>query len=83
MIQKALSKQLDSSVTVLTVAHRLSTIKDYDKVVRPPSGSMLPCLLTLCPWQLVLDAGSKVRELYRRRRPCTNVHYAYRLSSAR
>ena len=35
MIQTAVRKQLDSSITVLTVAHRLSTIKDYDKVVRP------------------------------------------------
>ena len=33
MIQEALRKQLDEGVTVLTVAHRLSTIKDYDRVV--------------------------------------------------
>ena len=33
MIQDALRKQLDEGVTVLTVAHRLSTIKDYDRIV--------------------------------------------------
>ncbi|KAM5539773.1 hypothetical protein V8D89_006586, partial [Ganoderma adspersum] len=33
-IQTALRERLDPGVTVFTVAHRLSTIKDYDKVVR-------------------------------------------------
>ena len=33
MIQQALRKQLGQDVTVVTVAHRLSTIKEYDKVV--------------------------------------------------
>ena len=35
MIQTALREQLDPSITVITVAHRLTTIKDYDKVVCP------------------------------------------------
>ncbi|TBU52681.1 P-loop containing nucleoside triphosphate hydrolase protein [Dichomitus squalens] len=40
-IQLALRKQLDHKVTVITVAHRLSTIKDYDKVLVLDAGSVV------------------------------------------
>ena len=35
MIQKTLREQLGPDVTVITVAHRLQTIMDADKIVRP------------------------------------------------
>lgn len=34
MIQSSLRNELSSDVTVITVAHRLQTIMDYDKIVR-------------------------------------------------
>ena len=33
-IQRSLREELGGDVTVLTVAHRLQTIMDYDKIVR-------------------------------------------------
>lgn len=36
MIQSSLRTELKSDVTVITVAHRLQTIMDYDKIVRVP-----------------------------------------------
>ena len=33
-IQRSLREELGSDVTVLTVAHRMQTIMDYDKIVR-------------------------------------------------
>jgi len=35
VIQTTLREQLGSDVTVITVAHRLQTIMDADKIVRP------------------------------------------------
>ena len=34
MIQSSLRTELKGDVTVITVAHRLQTIMDYDKIVR-------------------------------------------------
>ena len=33
VIQQSLRKELRNDVTVITVAHRLQTIMDYDKIV--------------------------------------------------
>ena len=35
IIQSSLRTELKDDVTVITVAHRLRTIMDYDKIVRP------------------------------------------------
>ncbi|KAI0752922.1 P-loop containing nucleoside triphosphate hydrolase protein [Daedaleopsis nitida] len=40
-IQNALRKHLDAGVTVLTVAHRLPTIQDYDRVMVLDDGKMV------------------------------------------
>jgi ABC-type multidrug transport system fused ATPase/permease subunit len=40
VIQESLRKELKSDVTVITVAHRLQTIMDSDKIV---SGCRLAC----------------------------------------
>jgi len=37
IIQSTLRNELPSDVTILTVAHRLQTIMDADKIVRHPS----------------------------------------------
>ncbi len=46
-IQSSLREHLDHDVTVLTVAHRLATICDYDKVVSPSQSVSLYSSLTL------------------------------------
>jgi ABC-type multidrug transport system fused ATPase/permease subunit len=35
VIQQSLRRELPKDVTVITVAHRLQTIMDSDKIVRP------------------------------------------------
>ena len=42
VIQKSLREELGSDVTLLTIAHRLQTIMDADKIVSPhmPGGSL-------------------------------------------
>lgn len=37
IIQKSLREELGKDVTLLTIAHRLQTIMDADKIVRRPS----------------------------------------------
>lgn len=61
MIQRSLREAISKDVTVLTIAHRLQTIMDADKIV---SVLLLTCFcfssLTIYrPWhsQLVLDSG--------------------------
>jgi ABC-type transport system involved in Fe-S cluster assembly fused permease/ATPase subunit len=47
IIQTSLRNELKSDVTLITVAHRLQTIIDADKVVRGPLPSLLEvCMLT-------------------------------------
>lgn len=59
VIQSSLRTELKSDVTVITVAHRLQTIMDYDKIVSIIFelfvGRAYQCLL-----QMVLDAGRLV-----------------------
>jgi ABC-type transport system involved in Fe-S cluster assembly fused permease/ATPase subunit len=63
IIQSSLRSQLQNDVTVITVAHRLQTIMDADKIVSSP---FFHCLFTahgdhLTLLQMVLDAGQLVR----------------------
>lgn len=71
MIQESLRNELKKDVTIITVAHRLQTIMDADKIVRLFSLSLhlsiffilpLSLLLMLRPvlLQMVLDAGKIV-----------------------
>lgn len=69
VIQESLRNELKSDVTVITVAHRLQTIMDSDKVVCVEIHHHPPPLLTLS--QMVLDAGRLIefdspKELLRR-----------------
>lgn len=41
VIQKSLRNELKKDVTIITVAHRLQTIMDADKIVRSPHSSVL------------------------------------------
>ena len=38
-IQRSLRTQLGSDTTIITIAHRLQTIMDYDKIVSSPEES--------------------------------------------
>ena len=55
MIQKSLRTELGSDVTLLTVAHRLQTIMDSDKIVSQSFPTYHASLTLII--QLVLDAG--------------------------
>ena len=63
IIQQSLRHELGKDVTVITVAHRLQTIMDADKIVsvniNPSSHRYGPRL----SFQLVLDAGNIVGRL--------------------
>ena len=50
-----------SSHTVLTIAHKLESILDYDKVVVLENGRMVEAGV---PYDLLLDNGSQFRKLY-------------------
>lgn len=65
IIQESLRNELGSDVTVLTVAHRLQTIMDADKIVcfKDLLHSRLFLLTTLHLFQMVLDEGKIVRNL--------------------
>jgi hypothetical protein len=67
VIQGSLRKELPKDVTVLTVAHRLRTIMDSDRIVRP-GGSQAKEGFThgLHFTQMVLDAGRLVGGISRR-----------------
>lgn len=56
VIQATLRHRLASDVTVITVAHRLQTIMDSDKIVSTPSRQLFQ-LLNRRDTQMVLDAG--------------------------
>lgn len=43
VIQSSLRTELKNDVTVITVAHRLQTIMDYDKIVSVPSAVATTC----------------------------------------
>jgi hypothetical protein len=66
VIQESLRKELPKDVTVLTVAHRLRTIMDSDRIVRP-GGSQAKRGFThgLRVAQMVLDAGHLVGVIFR------------------
>ena len=49
VIQSSLRTELKSDVTVITVAHRLQTIMDYDKIVSPNADHALAGV-TDGPW---------------------------------
>ena len=58
VIQSSLRHELPADVTVITVAHRLQTIMDADKIVRSSSFYTSPLFIL---FQMVLDAGTIVR----------------------
>jgi ABC-type multidrug transport system fused ATPase/permease subunit len=62
VIQSSLRRELGSDVTLLTVAHRLQTIMDADKIVSLIIRSFLApsSALTTVVYQMVLDAGQIV-----------------------
>ena len=51
MIQKTLRQQLGPDVTVITVAHRLQTIMDADKIVRPSESLLVGVHDDLLAWR--------------------------------
>lgn len=55
IIQATLRNELGSDTTVLTIAHRLQTIMDADKIVCSDASYILVEVLTL--FQMVLDSG--------------------------
>ena len=59
VIQTSLRQQLGKDVTLLTVAHRLQTIMDADKIVRSIAANML-LVFSHVVLQMVLDAGRLV-----------------------
>ena len=60
IIQQSLRTELGKDVTLLTVAHRLQTIMDSDKIVSAPRDQMQPLMLNRPSLQMVLDAGNIV-----------------------
>ena len=60
VIQNSLRTNLGSDVTLFTVAHRLQTIMDADKIVSHTSGSFVRLSRTDRFVQMVLDAGRVV-----------------------
>lgn len=61
VIQQSLRHEVGKDVTIVTVAHRLQTIMDADKIVRIPG--IFPFILNLTLHQLVLDAGKLVSKM--------------------
>ena len=62
IIQESLRQNLKNDVTLITIAHRLQTIMDADKIVSEhlSSGTRCSCVRL----QLVLDAGRIVSGRY-------------------
>lgn len=60
IIQNTLRRELGSDVTVLTIAHRLQTIVDADKIVSPLLALLLVRDVDTRTFQLVLEAGKIV-----------------------
>jgi ABC-type multidrug transport system fused ATPase/permease subunit len=58
VIQTSLRTELKSDVTVITVAHRLQTVMDSDRIVRSSASSLAMCGSRRM--QMVLDAGKIV-----------------------
>ena len=53
VIQSTLRNELGTDVTILTVAHRLQTIMDADKIVSHFSMLNYNTLIHLCRWCLI------------------------------
>lgn len=60
IIQSSLRTGLGKDVTVLTIAHRLQTIMDYDKIVRVISPILLPVLTLPFRWYLMPGDSSNL-----------------------
>lgn len=57
IIQSSLRTELKNDVTVITVAHRLQTIMDHDKIVSLPSTIVTTCcIISDC---VVLDGSRR------------------------
>lgn len=60
MIQTSLRNELGPDVTLITVAHRLQTVMDADKIVSRLLFKVELIVINFC--QMVLDAGRIVSE---------------------
>lgn len=70
MIQSSLRTELKNDVTVITVAHRLQTIMDYDKIVSSLLRYKNPSLKTGYRWCLMLvtlSSTTRPRLCYKRK----------------
>ncbi|THH09762.1 hypothetical protein EW145_g1770, partial [Phellinidium pouzarii] len=59
-IQKTLRTEFSRDTTLITIAHRLQTIMNYDKIVGVSTSAKLNALASKASFQMVLDAGTVV-----------------------